>query len=210
LLRKDSIAFPWTSQLTALSPTRPLAEEKAWCSLAFTDTFQGATPSKAMKPTPESIALFAEKIAELEDKLQKLDWEIAEIGQPAAFDLKRRLDALKIEENALKRNLSEALGMEEPKEVRMSKIESLLAHIEREEKSVERGVAFLNQSGHTSSEFAAQAGKRLVELCLRALNRVLGEHRPLGSSVFVNHSHETLAHQYGLADEPPNRPDGGR
>ena len=163
-----------------------------------------------MKPTPESIAMFAEKIAGVEDKLQKLEWEIAEIGQPAAFELKRRLDALKIEENALKRNLTEALGMDEPEDVRMAKIESLLAHIEREEKSVEREAAFLHQSGHTSAEFAAQAGTRLVELCLKALKRVIGEHRPLGSSVFVNHSHETLAHHYGLADESPSRPDGGR
>ena len=153
-----------------------------------------------MKPTPESIALFAEKIAESEAALQKLEWEIEEIGQPAAHDLKRRLDALKIEESALKRNLAEALGMNDPDSSRMEKIEALLAHIQREEASVEHAAAFLHQSGHTSAEFAAQAGTRLIELCLKALKRVLGEHRPLGMSVFVNHSHETLANRYGLAE----------
>ena len=153
-----------------------------------------------MKTTTESITLFAQKIAGVEERLQNLEWEIEEIGQPAAFELKRRLDALKIEENALKRNLTEALGMGEPEEVRMVRIEALLAHIEREESSVERDAAFLHQSGYTSAEFAAQAGTRLVELCMKALKRVLGDHRPLGKSVFVNHSHEALAHQYGLED----------
>jgi FtsZ-binding cell division protein ZapB len=161
-----------------------------------------------MKPTPESISLLAKKIAESEAKLQSLEWEIEEIGQPAAHELKRRVDALKIEEAALQRNLSEALGMEEPDAVRMAKIEALLAYIQREESSVEHDAAFLHQSGHTTAEFAAQAGGRLVELCLRALKRVLGNHRPLGQSVFVNHSHELLASRYGLAEaEPAGQPD---
>jgi FtsZ-binding cell division protein ZapB len=164
-----------------------------------------------MKPTPESISLLAQKIAESEAKLQSLEWEIEEIGQPAAHELKRRVDALKIEEAALQRNLSEALGMEEPDSVRMAKIEALLAYIQREESSVAHDAAFLHQSGHTTAEFAAQAGGRLVELCLRALKRVLGNHRPLGQSVFVNHSHELLASRYGLAEaDPASQPDAGK
>jgi hypothetical protein len=164
-----------------------------------------------MKLTPESISLLAQKIAESEAKLQSLEWEIEEIGQPAAHELKRRVDALKIEEAALQRNLSEALGMEEPDAVRMAKIEALLAYIQREESSVAHDAAFLHQSGHTTAEFAAQAGGRLVELCLRALKRVLGNHRPLGQSVFVNHSHELLASRYGLVEEnPASQPNAGK
>ena len=74
-----------------------------------------------MKPTPEAIAALANQIAEAEAKLQNLEWEIEEIGQPAAHELQRRLDALKIEEHALKRNVEEALGMEEPGDARMAK-----------------------------------------------------------------------------------------
>lgn len=151
-----------------------------------------------MKHTPEDIASLAKKIAESEARLQNLEWEIEEIGQPAARELKHRLDSLKIEEHALKRNLAEALGMDEPGESRMAKIETLLAYIGREEAAVEREAEFLQQSPPTSAEFAAQAGSHLVELCLRALKRVVGEHHPLGMSVFVNHSPQLLAERYGV------------
>jgi chromosome segregation ATPase len=151
-----------------------------------------------MKISPENVSFFASKIAESEASLQQLEWEIEEIGQPAAQELKRRLDALRVEENALKRNIAEALGMNEPDEARMEKIEVLLAYIQREEASVKHEADFLHQSPPTSAEFAARAGSQLVELCLRAMKRVLGDHHPLGMSVFVNHSHETLASQYGL------------
>lgn len=147
----------------------------------------------------------AREIARAETKLQELEWEIGEIGQPAAHDLKRRLDALKIEEHALKRNLAEVLGIDRPDEaLRMEKIEALLAYIHREEDAVKHDADFLHQSGHTTAEFAAQAGSKVVELCLRALKRVIGDHRPLGMSVFVNHSHQTLAERYGI-DGPESR-----
>lgn len=151
-----------------------------------------------MKPTPEDLSALARKIAEAEAKLQQLEWEIEEIGQPAAHELKRRLDSLKIEENALKRNIAETLGMEEPGSGRMEKVEALLRYIQREEASVEHDANFLHQSGHTSAEFAAQAGTRLVDLCLRGLKRVVGAHHPLGMSVFVNHSPQALEQQFGL------------
>jgi hypothetical protein len=153
-----------------------------------------------MKPPPEDMSALARKVAQAEAKLQKLEWEIEEIGQPAAHELKRRLDALKIEENALKRNLAEALGMDEPGDKRMEKIAALLRYIQREEASVEHDAAFLHQSGHTSAEFAAQAGSLLVDLCMRALKRVVGDHHPLGMSVFVNHNRENLESLYGLGE----------
>jgi len=151
-----------------------------------------------MKPTPEEIAALANQIASVEAKLQNLELEIEEIGQPAAHELQRRLDSLKIEENALKRNLEEALDMDDPGEARMAKIEALLAYIQGEETAVEREAEFLHQSAPTSAEIAAQAGSRLVELCLRALKRVVGDHHPLGTSVFVNHSPQLLAERYGI------------
>ncbi len=151
-----------------------------------------------MKPTPEEATVLARKVAEAEQKLQELEWEIEEIGQPAGHDLKRRLDALRIEEQALKRNLEEALGMTEPGEVRMARIEALLAYIEREESSVEHEAAFLHQSPPTSSEVAARTGSMILQLCLRALRRVVGDHHPLGSSAFVNHTRAELERQFGL------------
>jgi chromosome segregation ATPase len=154
-----------------------------------------------MKPTPEAIAALANQIAEAEAKLQNLEWEIEEIGQPAAHELQRRLDALKIEEHALKRNLEEALGMEEPGDARMAKIEALLAYIQSEEAAVEREAEFLHQSPPTSAEIATQAGSRIMDLCLRALKRVVGDHHPLGTSVFVNHSPQLLAERYGVGDK---------
>ena len=154
-----------------------------------------------MKPTPEDMSALARKVADAEAKLQELGWEIDEIGQPAAHELKRRLDALKIEENALKRNLAELLGMDGPDGKRMEKVEALLRYIQREESSVEHDAHFLHQSGHTTAEFAAQAGSKLVDLCVRGLKRIVGDHHPLGMSVFVNHSRENLKDLYGLGGE---------
>jgi chromosome segregation ATPase len=151
-----------------------------------------------MKPAPEEIAALAKQIAEAEATLQKLEWEIEGIGQPAAHELQRRLDALQIEEQALQRNLNEALGMDEPGDARMAKIEALLAWIRAEEAAVERETEFLHQSPPTSAELAAQAGNRILDLCLRALKRVVGDHHPLGMSVFVNHSPDLLAERYGV------------
>lgn len=162
-----------------------------------------------MKPNAENLSELTRLIAGSEAKLEKLEWEIEEIGQPAAHDLKRRLDALKIEEHALKRNLAEALGMENPEPARMEKVEALLHYIQSEEASVEHAANFLHQSGHTSAEFAAQAGTRLLDLCLRGLKRVVGNHHPLGMSVFVNHSRENLQSLYGVGEvESGDKPAG--
>lgn len=153
-----------------------------------------------MKADEPGMPALAREIARAESKLQQLEWEIEEIGQPAAHELQRRLDALKIEEKALKRNLAGLLDSDHTDDhVRLRKIEALLDYIKREEDSLKHDADFLHQSGHTTAEFAAQAGSKFVELVLRALKRVVGDHHPLGMSVFVNHSHKALADQYGLS-----------
>lgn len=162
-----------------------------------------------MKLTPENLSGLARKIAISEAKLQRLGWEIEEIGQPAAHELQRRLDALRIEENALKRNLAELLDMEDPDSVRMEKLEALLRHIQNEENSVLHDADFLHQSPPTSAEFAAKAGVGLVDLCLRGIKRVIGDHHPLGMSVFVNHSRENLQSLYGLEALPTEHKTAG-
>ena len=153
----------------------------------------------------------AEKIAEMERKLAALEQEIEEIGQPAAYDLKKRFDALRVEENALKRNFEESMRRGEPDSVRLEKIDKLLQHMEREESSVEHEADFLHQSAPSSVTLAAQAVAGMIDLYRRAINRVLGDHHPLGESVFVNHSHDALAAEYGLETPPsgeaPPEPD---
>lgn len=145
-----------------------------------------------MKLPPENLSGLARMIAESEAELQRLCWEIEEIGRPAAHELQRRLDALRIEENALKRNLTELLDMADPNSDRLEKVIALLRHIQSEENSVAHDADFLHQSPPSSAEFAARAGAGLVDLCLRGIKRVIGDHHPLGMSVFVNHSREDL------------------
>ena len=72
--------------------------------------------------------------------------------------------------------------------------------------AVERETGFLHQSPPTSAEFAAQAGTRMVDMCLRALKRVVGKHHPLGMSVFVNHSPDLLEERYGVRADEKSRP----
>jgi hypothetical protein len=140
----------------------------------------------------DETAALARQIAAAETKLQQLEAEIAEIGQPAAHQLQRRLDALKIEENALARNLREALEMENP-DPRMTKIRALLAYIQTEETELGREADFLHQSPPSSGEFAIRTGSQMLESCRQAIRRVIGGHHPLGMSAFVNHSIRDLA-----------------
>lgn len=153
-----------------------------------------------MNTHPEPASTLAEKIAEMERKLESLEQEIGEIGLPAAYDLKKRFDALRIEEHALKRNFEESMARGEPDSVRLEKIVKLLHHMEREEASVEHEAHFLHQSAPSSVTLAAKAAAGMIDLYRRAIHRVLGDHHPLGESVFVNHSHEALAAEYGLED----------
>jgi DNA repair exonuclease SbcCD ATPase subunit len=156
-----------------------------------------------MMTESDKLCPLAEKIAEMETKLEALGREIDEIGMPAAYDLKKRYDALRIEENALKRNFEESTARGEPDAVRLEKIEALLRHIEREEASVEHEAHFLHQSNPSSVILAAQAATGMVELWRKAIKKVLGDVHPLGQSVFVNHTHDNLTEDHGLdRDEP--------
>lgn len=152
-----------------------------------------------MNPEDPDMLALAREIARTESKLQELEWEIDEVGLPAGAELKRRLEALKIEEAAVLRNLKHLCGTESADEGRRRKqVESLLDHIRREEESLGHDAAFLHQSTLTSPELAAKAGAKTLELMLHALKRALGDRHPLGMSVFVNHSHRTLAERYGV------------
>ena len=165
--------------------------------------------SKDMNPTPQELSDLARHIAEAEARFEQLEQEIAEIGEPAAHELKRRLEALRIEEAALKRNLAQALDLEKPNSDRMRKVEALMSYIQKEEASVAHEADFLHQSAPTSSEVAVRATQRLFDLCAKGLRRVLGGHHPLGESVFVNHNREQLKDLHdveaGGSDERPDQ-----
>ena len=154
-----------------------------------------------MESTHENLPPLARKIAQAETKLEDLELQIAEIGLPAATQLRRRLEVLKIEDKALKRNFEDSIRRGEPDSVRMEKIEALLAHIEREEFSVKHEADFLHQSAPSSMIVIAETGAQVVDLLKRGVKHMIGDHRPLGSSVFVNHSHKNLVDYHGLIDE---------
>ena len=150
---------------------------------------------KHMLEKPEQLA---EKVLIIEAKLEDLEQELREVGQPASIDLTRRLDALKIESKALKRNLLEVRHHQQPDHNRLQKIEALLRHIEDEESAVEDEANFLNQAAPSSMTLAVEAGAHMVDLYRRGMRHVLGDHHPLGTSVFVNQTHANLASVYGL------------
>jgi hypothetical protein len=154
-----------------------------------------------MNPSPENCNLLAEKIEEAEFKLETIELAIEEIGMPAATDLKRRLEALKIEERALRRNFEESIQRGEPDSVRMEKVEKLLRLIEEQEFSVAHDADFLHQAAPSSMWVIAETGVHVIDFLKRGVKRVIGDHRPLGSSVFVNHSHDNLVEFHGLKDE---------
>lgn len=154
-----------------------------------------------MTSSNETPSALAAKIALAETRLDRLDEKISEIGQPAGHELRRRLEALRIEENALKRNFEESMARGEPDSVRMEKIETLLHHIEAEESSVEEDSRFLDQAAPSSVTIAAETGAKLVDAISRGVKKVVGDHHPFGSSVFVNHDHDTLVSRYGLDEE---------
>lgn len=151
-----------------------------------------------MKEIPEHLLQLAYDVADFEEKLQALESEIDEIGQPAAGELHKRLEALRIEERALNRNLEEALGKSEPDPEKMEKAEALLEYIRREEASLKREADFLNQANPSSVDVAARTASHIASLCYHAFKRVIGKHHPLGHSVFVNHTGQNLKEYYGL------------
>jgi hypothetical protein len=162
-----------------------------------------------MNPETDTASLLAVKIEEVEAKLALLEKEIAEIGLPAGYDLQKRLEALKIEEKALRRNFEESQARGEPDSVRLARIETLLRHIENEEASVEHEAHFLHQSNPSSVILAAQAAAGMIELWRRGIKKVLGDVHPFGSSVFVNHTHDDLVSDYGFRDKEPGKTSEG-
>lgn len=151
-------------------------------------------------------ARLAAKLEEAEVRIENLEVAIEEIGQPAGSELKRRVEALKVEKRALKRNLSEVQDGKGELDSRMAKIETLISHIEREESSVEHEAAFLHQGNPSSMVLAAEAGARVIGAVSRGVKKMAGEKPFEKSSVFVNHSHETLVKQYGLKESDEDRP----
>jgi hypothetical protein len=94
----------------------------------------------------------------------------------------------------------------------MRKIEALMDHVQREQDSLTHDADFLHQAAPTSAEVAARATQRLVDLCSKAIRRVLGDHHPLGQSVFVNHNRKDLKDLYDVdSDEKSGeKPDASR
>lgn len=163
-----------------------------------------------MNTQPENLSLLEKKILEAEVRLGELEHEVEEIGQPAGHELLHRLDVLKIEAKALARNFEESKHRGEPDSARLGKIETLLRHIEDQESSVGHDADFLHQASPSSVTLAVEVGAHLVDLCQSGFKRVIGDHHPLGESVFVNHTHENLEMEFGLVDAKkspdPERP----
>jgi hypothetical protein len=136
--------------------------------------------------------LLAGKVPEVEARLEQLEREVAEIGMPAGIGLKRRLERLRIEARALRRNLDEAPPRGGHDGVRRARIEALLRHIEREEAAVGHEADFLHQAAPSSVAIVAEAGARVVDLYRQGVRKVLGGRHPLGESVFVNRTHKDL------------------
>lgn len=159
-----------------------------------------------MKPSSETLNELAAGLARAEEKLQLLEEEIRSVGQPAGAELQKRLDALRIEEAALKRNISEAFGAETGDEARLAKIKALLDHIEAEELHIQHEADFLDRAVPNTSEILTKVGDRTMRFVLGAIKRVVGDHHPMGSSVFVNHTHEMLERKYGIHAEDQDVP----
>ena len=158
-----------------------------------------------MTSHPDKPKRLAAKIAHTEEILEELEQRIEQIGEPAAHQLRKRLEALKIEEHALQRNFTEALGGEERSRERLAKVEALLRHIEREEASVGHEADFLSLGAPSSVSLAFKGGARLYNMGSRGIKRILREHRPWRSP-FVNRTHAALVADFHLdANEDPER-----
>jgi hypothetical protein len=138
----------------------------------------------------------AAKIAQVDARLAVLEYRVNQIGRPAGNRLFERLDGLKVEARALRRNFEESQVKQDSH--RLEQLDALLGHVEREELSVEQEAAFLAQSAPCSVTVAAETGARAVAALGRGLHKVLHGHHPLGCSVFVNHSHDNLVEYHGL------------
>jgi chromosome segregation ATPase len=160
--------------------------------------------SKAMNIQKEYLSLLEGQIVEVESRLAVLEQAVNAIGQPAGYELQRRLNALRIESRALVRNYEESRNRGEPDSARLDKIDALLHHIMAEEDSVEAEADFLQQSVPSLMTLAVEAGAQLVDLYRKGFKQVIGDH-PLGASAFVNHTRENLECEFGLdhSEEAP-------
>ena len=147
---------------------------------------------------PKSLAA---DIAHTEEKLHRLEQEIAEIGEPAAHELRLRLRSLQIEERALLRNFEEARAAEEPSAHKIAQLETLLHHIERQEASLEHAADFLHQGAPSSVSAVMRGGAKVAGWGARGFRKVLGDHEPLGSSALVNETYDSLSRKYDLPPE---------
>lgn len=142
----------------------------------------------------------AEKIAHREEILEELEQRLKQIGEPAAHELRKRLEALKVEEQALQRNYAEVQeGRSHPQE-RMQKVEALLHHIEREESSMQHEADFLSLGAPSSVSVAFRSGARLYDLGTRGLKRIFRDQSPWHSP-FVNRTHESIMANFGPASK---------
>lgn len=149
----------------------------------------------------QAFVTLAEKINDAELKLAELEEALLVVGHPADAKLQERLDALRIEEEALKRNYTDLLEHPHDEQERLKKVITLLEHIEREEASVQHEADFLAQSAPSSVILAATAASRVFDALGAAFNKYLKGKRPMGESVFVNHTHDDLVKFYGIKDE---------
>lgn len=151
------------------------------------------------KNPTENWQILVAEVASTERRLAELEQEIREIGEPAAHELHMRWNDLRLEEEALKQRLHDLLETGgDPDSPQWRKCETLLEWIRDQEDSLGHDADFLHQSPPTSPELVVQSGEHLVTLFLRAMKRLVGNHHPLGISVFVNHTHESLVREYGL------------
>lgn len=153
-----------------------------------------------MKTKPGDTDRLAAEIEAADDQLEKLEEEIREIGAPASYALRHRLEALKIEEHALQRNFAEAGAHPEEthRTERMRKIEALLHHIEREEASLAHDADFLHGASPSTLEIAFRGGLRLLDPVVRRWKRLVGTRHWMWHSPFVNHTHRDLIRGFGL------------
>ena len=132
-----------------------------------------------MKTKPENCEELAGEIEASERKLEELEQEMNEIGEPACCELRHRLEGLKVEERALKRNFAEAKGEKAHNKERMRKVVKLLHHIESEENSIGQEVHFLHQAAPTTLEYAFKGGASVLDLGVRGLKTIIGDHQLL-------------------------------
>ncbi len=156
-----------------------------------------------MKTRPDDIDRLAAEVEAADQILEKLDDEIKGVGAPASYALNKRLEALRIEDRALHRNLAEAQQKSgsEGEDRRMRNVETLLHHIEAEEKSLEHDTEFLHQGPPTTIELTFRGIVRLLDPIVLKWKKFKGGRQWMWHSPFVNHTHKDLARRFKFPSE---------